>query len=728
MAARKVLRALPGCVAATLALSFCAGLRAAETARLENRAIRLEFDSTTASARLLDRRTGEAWELGAPVLVARDKSVLPVRVSGRVTVRGRTLTYSTQQGIEFQFRLADNPAAIEYSFDKLPADAAGIRLLDDSLGLDAGTQNYYAIPNRMGILLYADGEKPYTRRFPAYSSSGYSMAMFGAVKHGSALLATWDDPYTDIVVNYAVQAQPRLSLDLVLRNSARAVRLEPLGRGDYVDVAKAYRAVARQRGYLKTPAEKVRENPNVARFFGAADFKPFAFTREVPHTRWNPSGEERLNIRFTFSECADLAEHFARDLGIDRALLVLNGWVNGGYDNRHPDVLPAAPEIGGNAGLIECSRRVHALGPGWVFGLHDNYQDFYKNAPSWNEDFIMKNPDGSLHAGGVWAGGLAYLICSRKAVELASRPQNVPGVKEMFHPDVYFSDTIFASPLYECFDPLHPLTLADDLRYKAALCDYLRGQVGLFGSEEGREWGVPHADYFEGLMSHKTHYQQPNNRDIIVPLFEIVYGDAISIYAHQSDRPRLDDPSYILDHVLYAEMPVYQFGAHHYWTNADAAPPQRNLQQARMVFARGGRFNPIDQFIKNTYEVLSPLCRVTALLPMTAHRFMTPDRKVESTGFGDGIHITVNYGQADYAAPNAVLPQWGFLIEGPSLVAFYARTYGGVQYAEPALFVIRSLDGKPLASSRQVRIYHGFGDARLKFRGRLLNVETERVL
>jgi len=344
----------------------------------------------------------------------------------------------------------------------------------------------------------------------------------------------------------------------------------------------------------------------------------------------------------------------------------------------------------------------------------------------------MKNPDGSLHAGGVWAGGLAYLICSRKSVELASRPMNVPRVKELFAPDLYFSDTIFASPLYECFDPKHPLTLADDLRYKTALCDYLRKQVGLFGSEEGREWGVPHADYFEGLMSHKTHYNQPNNTDIVVPLFEIVYGDAISIYAHQSDRPRVDNPSYILDHVLYAEMPVYEFGDHHYWTGSDPgsdpAPQQRNLDRSRMVFARGGRFNLTDQFIKNTYEVLSPLCRDTALLPMTDHRFVTADRKVESTRFGNDTNITVNYGEADYATPHAVLPQWGFLIESPALVAFYARSYGGLQYAEPALFVIRSLDGKPLATSHQVRIYHGFGDSRVEFLGQSLEVATEKLI
>jgi hypothetical protein len=267
----------------------------------------------------------------------------------------------------------------------------------------------------------------------------------------------------------------------------------------------------------------------------------------------------------------------------------------------------------------------------------------------------------------------------------------------------------------------------DDLKYKTQLCDYLRKQVGLFGSEEGREWGVAHTDYFEGLMSHKTRWQQQRpNDDIIVPLFEIVYGDAIPMYTHQSDRPRVDNPTYILDHVLYAEMPVYQFGNHRYWTEARQ---QRPTDESRAIFARGDRFNNVtDRFIKNTYEVLSPLGRVTALLPMTDHRFLTPDRKVESTRFGNDVNITVNYGEADYSTPRAVLPQYGFIVESPALVAFYARSYGELKYSDPALFVIRSMDGKPLASSGQVRIYHGFGDTRVEFRGKILDVPTEKVL
>ncbi len=140
------------------------------------------------------------------------------------------------------------------------------------------------------------------------------MAMFGTVNKGSALLATWDNPYTAIVVDYTLELQRRLAMALALERTARSVCLQPLGRGGYVDVAKAYRPIAKQRGYLKTLAEKLCENPNVARFFGAADLKLFVLTRSVADTPWNHTGKERLDINSSFEESADLAEHFAKDL------------------------------------------------------------------------------------------------------------------------------------------------------------------------------------------------------------------------------------------------------------------------------------------------------------------------------------------------------------------------------------------------------------------------------
>jgi len=118
-----------------------------------------------------------------------------------------------------------------------------------------------------------------------------------------------------------------------------------------------------------------------------------------------------------------------------------------------------------------------------------------------------------------------------------------------------------------------------------------------------------------------------------------------------------------------------------------------------------------------------------ATLPMTDHRFLTPDRIVEWTRFGDDVEITVNYGAADGAAGDAVLPQFRFLVNSPSLVAFRVRKCSRVDYEDPMLFVLRSLDGQPLVASRQVAVHQGFGNRRLDFQGRVVEVrESEQVL
>ena len=682
---------------------------------LENRGLRTELNLSSGAITLVDRPTGVSWDLGAPEVL---KSGSPAGLQPlRVTHRDRNSLRYRREGVgEFSLSLSANPARLDYSV--VPEERAKeLRLFSQSLPIGPGDNSYYAAPYRMGIQLRAEGDKTFSRRF----RDGCSMAMFGTVKEGSALLVTWTDPSTEVQVDYSNQPAPQLTMGLAMRARAQSVSLQPLGRGGYVEIAKAYRTVARERGLLKTLAEKMRENPRVAEFFGAADFKPFAYVRLAPNTPWHKQDQWGVQLNFTFEECAEIAEHLKRDLGIDRAMLVLNGWINGGYDNRHPDILPAAPEIGGNDGLAACSRRVKALG--WLFGLHDNYQDMYRDAHSWNEEYIIKNPDGSLRKGGVWAGGPCWLICSLKSVELASRAQNIPQVKELFAPTLYFSDTIFAAGLYECFDPKHPTTPADDIRYKQQLCDYLRGQFGLFGSEEGREWGVPHADYFEGLMSHRTHFQRPNDTDVIIPLFELVYGDAIPIYAHQSDRPRPDNPGYILDHILYAEMPVYDFGNHRYWTRpgGDFKAPQD--AQARLVFAHKAGSGLTDGFIKNTYEVLSPLHRLTALLPMTDHHFLTANRRAESTRFGRDVEITVNYDTSDLVLNNAILPQYGFLIESPTLVAFHARSYRTMQFAQPTMLVVQSVDGKNLKSCRNIQMYGVFGERPVKWEGRDVTIK-----
>jgi hypothetical protein len=74
------------------------------------------------------------------------------------------------------------------------------------------------------------------------------------------------------------------------------------------------------------------------------------------------------------------------------------------------------------------------------------------------------------------------------------------------------------------------------------------------------------------------------------------------------------------------------------------------------------------------------------------------------------------------------LPQYGFLAEAGTFLAFYARSWNGHTSRTPVLFTLTSLDGKALGASEQVRVYHGFGKSEVRWRDRTVNVQRKAVL
>jgi hypothetical protein len=151
--------------------------------------------------------------------------------------------------------------------------------------------------------------------------------------------------------------------------------------------------------------------------------------------------------------------------------------------------------------------------------------------------------------------------------------------------------------------------------------------------------------------------------------------------------------------------------------------PEKCFARADNGWAQG--LNEADRFIKNTYQVLSPLNRLTANLPMTNHEFVSADPRVERTRFGDNVEVVVNYGPGVYTEGSVELPQYGFLVRSPTLWAFHATRFGGLTYSPAAMFVIESLDGRPIASSAKVRIYHAFGDSKVSIAGKTFEIARE---
>ena len=74
-----------------------------------------------------------------------------------------------------------------------------------------------------------------------------------------------------------------------------------------------------------------------------------------------------------------------------------------------------------------------------------------------------------------------------------------------------------------------------------------------------------------------------------------------------------------------------------------------------------------------------------------------------------------------------IVPADGFVVESPRFVALYAARYNGLD-CTPPLLTTRSLDGKPLAESGQVLIYHGFSDRLIRLSGKEFEVVREEVV
>ena len=569
---------------------------------LEQNSYRFAVDPDAGTFELIDRSTGVRWtsdptreqtgavevEQNGKVRVAKLDSFPTCYTTGRGLQLGTPLKVGSRRtGLELRIGIwtVGSPPGLRFHWEikgqeDSPWSVRKVSLLDHAFGTTEADKGYGVLPFRMGELMHADGGLPGNRSMRTYN--GTSMALYGAVKQGSALLVAWEHPETELTVHRTwgdyplVPGRRMVSMSLAQSDGAHDFTVHPIGQGDYVDIAKAYRPLVRRHGWLKTWSEKRKDFPSVDKMIGAADFKPFVLTRTIPGSRYNKSGEEEVGLHYTFEEAAKVAEHLHNTLEIDKAIYVLAGWIHRGYDNQHPDILPAAPECGGNDALAECSERVRDCG--FLFGLHDNYQDMYKDAPSWDVDYLNENAQGEPKKGGNWAGGQAWQVCAIKQVELASRAQNLPRVAELFHPNIYFIDTVFAWPLVTCEDPDHPMDRVDDMKWKSQLCDVAKKHFNLFGSEEGREWAVPHADYFEGLFSHKASAGEADRGwarqagGTVVPLFEMIYGDCLNLYCHQGDRGSPGRPGYVLHHLACAENALYRFGSHLYY---DKKGPRR---------------------------------------------------------------------------------------------------------------------------------------------------------
>lgn len=508
-----------------------------------------------------------------------------------------------------------------------------VRQLDWPGALDARDVDCTLLPNARGNLLPRDWPKEYhpIRRVaeigqPASTDRSFvqshviecwSMSWWGFQQGAHALMAIVETP-DDAAYQFEhppggpTVIGPRWRAQLGRLGYQRAVRFCAL-EGNYVELAKRYRRHARERGLFVSLREKIARTPAVENLLGTPltrlsilrNYKEGSF-------RWDANDPTKNYRLVTFDERATQLRALKAQ-GIERLHVCLTGWPYLGYDRQHPDELPPPPAAGGWDGMRRLADTCRELG--YVLTFHDQYRDYYVDAPSYNPQFAVHEEDASspsqsfpgtrfrgFKEGRIpfvdhWDGGRQANLNSRFMLGHLQKNYGLIARQGVRIDGVYL-DVFGYVPPDEDFNELHPTTRTQAMKDRADCYNWTRAHLGLVGTEAACDWTVPFADISSPIGPGRT---------VDVPLFNLVYHDAIITTYRTGDLPS------ILRGLLNGGLP-----------------------QAGDLAVELEKFGPL-------VRRMAALQVRLAHVEMTRHEFLDARYRRERTTFADGTTVTVDW-------------------------------------------------------------------------------------
>jgi hypothetical protein len=463
--------------------------------------------------------------------------------------------------------------------------------------------DHTVVPFMQGMLLPRDWAKKVWLYNTVTYGRGLYMPWWGHQKGKSAILFLLETP-EDGGCRFRHPAGGPTKIELRWIHSLgklaypRRVRLCFFENVNYVDLAKRYRRYVRRTGHFVSLKEKIARNPLVGKLVGS----PVVHTSILYHIQ----PESRV---VSFEKRAKQLRQLSGK-GIKRAYVHLDGWGFRGYDNLHPDIIPPCPDAGGWEGMKNLAETCDQIG--YVFAIHDQYRDYYLDAKSYDQRHTILDRKGNRHHGSTWYGGKQSILCSSLALghvkknylSLLSHGVKVRGA---------YLDVFAVVPPDECYNPEHPVSRIDCLKYRGTCLDFIRANGGVVSSEEPADWAVPHLD----LVHHGPYALVPNPgrgpaMGIPVPLFNLVYHDALLL-------------PWSLGKGAWG-IPENDLGYLHGLANAGL--PYLSLSPAEEELAR--------------VRTMSALNERVGLLEMTNHEFLDESYRKQRTTFADGTQVTID--------------------------------------------------------------------------------------
>src|SRR3954468_1283473 len=463
--------------------------------------------------------------------------------------------------------------ALEGKDEDLVADAmaiengATVRELNWPKEVDGRQVDFTVIPSDDGTLLPRDWPKPY---HPIHRAAGdhsviqshlietWAMSWWGFEKDDAAMMVIVETP-DDAAYTFSHPAGGPTRMGPSWRSQLnrfaypRSVRMVFLPRGNYVDMCKHYRRYAIDTGLYVSLKDKIAERPEVRNLIGTPVVGMRVLRNVKPGSATYDPKDPSKNYRLVTFEQNIQRLRELKSQGFDHVNVSLSGWLKEGYDRQTPDALPPAPKAGGWDGMKAFLDACKELGD--TCWLHDQYRDYYLDAPSWNPEFAVQEEDnlrpptafpgtrfkddwkdGYMPLMDHWDGGTQGYLNNR--FMLGHMVKNYEALfAHGIRPEGSYQDVFGYIPPDQDFNPEHPSTRTDSMGSRIDVFHWTAKHLGVVGTEDGSDWVVPYVDYVTSRMNRSpSNGNDTEHEDAIpVPLYELVYHDAI-VTTYSSDN------------------------------------------------------------------------------------------------------------------------------------------------------------------------------------------------
>lgn len=505
------------------------------------------------------------------------------------------------------------------------------------MSFEKASRSWYSVLNhQQGLLVPNDWETALDHVVfnGFFETAGAYMPWFGQVKDREGYIAICETPWNAGYTAEHPAGGPYSHVGIYYEPSLgkmdyrRVLRYTLLSDCDYNDLCKVYRAYVRETGHLRTLAEKAAQNPSVDRLIGSSFVHTGIKTVVQPDSDFfDPENPEKNNHCTPFSKRTEEIK-LLHNMGVEKLYLHLDGWAQPGYDNCHPDYSPACIEAGGWEGMKELVDTMHECG--YLFGIHDQYRDFYKSAKSFDENYACRLTDGTIPEHHRWAGGQQSYLCATQAPYYLKR--NFAALFENgIELDGAYLDVFTCNEGDECTNPEHRMTRRECYEYRGQCFSWLLAHGILSSSEEVSDWAIPSL-----VFCHYAPYSFMMKRPglpkdgIPVPLFNLVYHDCV-IEPWMMDKVSEND-----DYMLYA---LLNGGAPYLLRDAAYLNTDGSFE--------GDELLALEEMIRRS-KTVSALHEKIAKCEMVRHRMNPENWWIQETEFSDGTKVKVDFKNQTY--------------------------------------------------------------------------------